>query len=844
MNLRVIPAVASAPTVIFSLNWHSLPSALPFPHYYSSQLVACQENSIHPPRNSLALDKAVGFMVLIDSVTFDLSKDLVTVACNDGQSYQWSISQVGGFKDALEAVLKCVKDSGVEAEKEKKAAAAAALAAANPKTVAPSASQESIPSSTASTSSSSSSTKRHRTASGIFSSLVASFITPTSSSSQSDTSSPAHLAHLYAYRQRRKSSQTFHKQHVDHPSNPRQTFNTSPVPQSRFLRRQARAKLVDIFRFYVASVLNEKMREHGIVGEELKSRGILDDLDEEHAVGDVSDAQSGVGGYTSAGGYVGYMARSQLRNAFAEFAKEQAVSATSSDDHSSSDESILLTPKTESDNSLSFESSATSPRGRRPSSRTSSATSVQSLKIRQLSAVLIGMTQREKRNAEEEKETMDEIKDRSLRRRWSLHEKSRLGRRVGGAVLNTYANLAGTAVPVISSPLREVVVAQDEEEESRPVEVKVVKEKASEDEIIIVMDKRRDEAETAVVKSSEKVDIPSIVVEEIREEITFPSSAVEVSQLESIPFPSVGPIPSRRAKSLPPSATPPVLANDDDDESGELELPELVSEPKEKQRDINDHQSILSSTSVHGSSSKSAPNGGSPKASSIKSTKEENIVVGSDRNQASEGSEPKRARRVALPPSTPSPTSSTSAQSSLGSPTSPTTPSSERTTSTTPPLSPSSTFSSPERPRQGVISDEKTAARSLPSPTSPSSCPSTPDSFRSKSCPLPESSEDNWFRGSPTYVAAPRPKSKHLATYEVAPPSAPAAPQDSFLSHYGAASAGALGLGLEFGSEDGVLGSTLVGTSDVFWTHFGSDNGKRSVSIIRNRGERQGVLVA
>ncbi|KAG8959040.1 hypothetical protein FRC03_008526 [Tulasnella sp. 419] len=584
MNLRVIPAVASAPTVIFSLNWHSLPSALPFPHYYSSQLVACQENSIHPPRNSLALDKAVGFMVLIDSVTFDLSKDLVTVACNDGQSYQWSISQVGGFKDALEAVLKCVKDSGVEAEKEKKAAAAAALAAANPKTVAPSASQESIPSSTASTSSSSSSTKRHRTASGIFSSLVASFITPTSSSSQSDTSSPAHLAHLYAYRQRRKSSQTFHKQHVDHPSNPRQTFNTSPVPQSRFLRRQARAKLVDIFRFYVASVLNEKMREHGIVGEELKSRGILDDLDEEHAVGDVSDAQSGVGGYTSAGGYVGYMARSQLRNAFAEFAKEQAVSATSSDDHSSSDESILLTPKTESDNSLSFESSATSPRGRRPSSRTSSATSVQSLKIRQLSAVLIGMTQREKRNAEEEKETMDEIKDRSLRRRWSLHEKSRLGRRVGGAVLNTYANLAGTAVPVISSPLREVVVVQDEEEESRPVEVKVVKEKASEDEIIIVMDKRRDEAETAVVKSSEKVDIPSIVVEEIREEITFPSSAVEVSQLESIPFPSVGPIPSRRAKSLPPSATPPVLANDDDNESGELELPELVSEPKEKQR--------------------------------------------------------------------------------------------------------------------------------------------------------------------------------------------------------------------------------------------------------------------
>lgn len=354
MNLRIVPAVQSSPTVIFSLNWHNLPSSLPLPNFYSGQFAACQDASIPSPRNTLALDKAVGFHLLLESVTFDLARGVVAVAWLDKRVQEWAIEDVQGLKSALEDVLDCVRQSGEEADREKKAAAAAAAQAKAGHSHSASVTSTSD---TTSTPSSSSAHKRHRTASGIFSSLVASFITPPSSP---DPNAPAQL-----YRARRSKTVSggvvplIHKQNIFHPSNKRENFPANSVPQSRFLRRQARAKLVDVFRFYVATRLTSEMRASGIVGDELKERGILDDLDADEEDG---ASAPGTSGYAAAGGYVAYMARSMLRNALAEAkADEDSLS-------SSSEDSLLLTPPNNSDTSLPSDTSSKS----RPSSSSSS----------------------------------------------------------------------------------------------------------------------------------------------------------------------------------------------------------------------------------------------------------------------------------------------------------------------------------------------------------------------------------------------------------------------------------------------------------------------------------------
>ncbi|KAG9008210.1 hypothetical protein FRB93_006778 [Tulasnella sp. JGI-2019a] len=452
MNLRIIPAIPSQPTVIFSLNWHAPPSSLSLPHFYSSQLVSCQDFRLPVPRNPLAVDKAVGLHLLIDSVTFDLARQTVNVAWVDSRSMEWSVNESQGFRQALEDVLDCVRMSGVEAEKEKKAAAAAALAArANAPGHArsdsspyPSSSSPSEPSSSASTSTPSKGHSRHRTASGIFSSLVASFISPPSNSSSNAAASTANPTSYFSSTRRRGSianGQAYHRQHVFHPSNKRESLPPSNVAQSRYLRRQARAKLVDIFRYHVASRLTQKMREAGIVGEELRQRGILDDLEDGE---EYEGPMPGTGGFAAAGGYVAYMARSLLRKTLSEVSKDEEESWSSG---SSGDESLLLTPKDQqaslaadvpsdcvSDNASSKKTSASAPSSRsgspaprstrRSSSRASTAASPQTQQIRHLSSVLIGLTQKDKRSTNDEREMMDMVKERSLRRRWSLAEAS------------------------------------------------------------------------------------------------------------------------------------------------------------------------------------------------------------------------------------------------------------------------------------------------------------------------------------------------------------------------------------------------------------------------------------
>lgn len=292
------------------------------------------------------------------------------------------------------------------------------------------------------------------------------------------------------YRPRRNSSQVYHRQHVFHPTNKRETLPVQPVAQSRYLRRQARAKLVDIFRYYIASRLTRKLREAGIVGEELRSRGILDHL--EDFEGSEQGPMEGTGGFAAAGGYVAYMARSMLRNALAEVAKCRDEELE--DSWSSSDESLLLTPKdVETQLAADVPSDATSSsssdyisvkkptRARSPSpapsaksARSSSTKSStrrikssppQTQQIRHLSSVLIGLTQKDRRSTADEREVLGMVKERSLRRRWSLAETSfnphAQHRPVEEARRSPKSNgwRDGTfGSPLVASPLREVEV--------------------------------------------------------------------------------------------------------------------------------------------------------------------------------------------------------------------------------------------------------------------------------------------------------------------------------------------------------------------------------------------------
>ncbi|KIO22397.1 hypothetical protein M407DRAFT_245179, partial [Tulasnella calospora MUT 4182] len=487
MNLRIIPAHPTSPTVIFSLNWHNLPSSLPLPSFYSQHLAQCSDAGIPTPRNTLAMDKAVGFHLLLESVTFDLARLVVVVAWLDKRSEEWPILSIEGLQKSLEGVLDCVRQSGEEAEKEKKAAQQQATAA---KASPASSSTPDIPSTAAAASApanAQSARERRRTASGIFSSLVASFITPPAtpdSASNAAANIPAHLAHLPRRRPSKGTAfvgfvELYHAQHIMHPQNKRDAFPPNAVPQSRFLRRQARAKLVDVFRHYVAGRLTTAMRKSGILGDELKERGVLDDMDEE-VEGVESGPMPGTSGFQAAGGYISFMARSMLRNALAEQEKAKAAAAaaasTSSDDSfsSSSEESLLLTPKNGSDTSLpSSDGSKRSAKAVAVAARRRSVPTPtpQARQIRQISSLLIGLTQKDKRAANDEREMLELVKERSLRRRYSLSESSSLNASTSRIRIGNLP--ADWNKPVVPSPLRNVEVAA-EPESSKEEEITVV----------------------------------------------------------------------------------------------------------------------------------------------------------------------------------------------------------------------------------------------------------------------------------------------------------------------------------------------------------------------------------
>ncbi|KAG8881600.1 hypothetical protein FRB97_009353 [Tulasnella sp. 331] len=475
MNLRIIPAIPSQPTVIFSLNWHAPPSSLSLPHFYSSQLVSCQDFRLPVPRNPLAFDKAVGFHLLIDSVTFDLARQIVSVAWVDSRSMEWSVNESQGLKQALEDVMECVRMSGVEADQEKKAAATTSPSKTNTQGHARSANDLSSPSSSLSSPTSSIQIRRHnhhRISSRLFSSLITTLINPPATPSLKGASIPANTSSYFSSTHRRDAvanRQVYHRQHIFHPSNKRETLPSIPVAQYRYLRQRARAKIVDIFRYHVASHLTRKMRDSDIMGEEER----------------YGDSKPGTGGFAAVGGYVAYMARSMLRKALSEIS-EVSKDEESWSNGSSRHESLSLTPKDQDDTPLAADvpsgcgadcapskktaltpsSCSGSPAplsAHRSSPRASTAASPQTQQIRHLSSVLIDLIRKDNQDAANHREMMDRIEERALRRRWSLAEtttspKSVLPPRDLDSSRKEPKCQDAFGKPLVSSPLREVEV--------------------------------------------------------------------------------------------------------------------------------------------------------------------------------------------------------------------------------------------------------------------------------------------------------------------------------------------------------------------------------------------------
>ncbi|KAG8859713.1 hypothetical protein FRB96_004287 [Tulasnella sp. 330] len=452
MNLRIIPAIPSQPT-----------------------LVSCQDFRLPVPRNPLAFDKAVGFHLLIDSVTFDLARQIVSVAWVDSRSMEWSVNESQGLKQALEDVMECVRMSGVEADQEKKAAATTSPSKTNTQGHARSANDLSSPSSSLSSPTSSIQIRRHnhhRISSRLFSSLITTLINPPATPSLKGASIPANTSSYFSSTHRRDAvanRQVYHRQHIFHPSNKRETLPSIPVAQYRYLRQRARAKIVDIFRYHVASHLTRKMRDSDIMGEEER----------------YGDSKPGTGGFAAVGGYVAYMARSMLRKALSEIS-EVSKDEESWSNGSSRHESLSLTPKDQDDTPLAADvpsdcgadcapskktaltpsSCSGSPAplsAHRSSPRASTAASPQTQQIRHLSSVLIDLIRKDNQDAANHREMMDRIEERALRRRWSLAEtttspKSVLPPRDLDSSRKEPKCQDAFGKPLVSSPLREVEV--------------------------------------------------------------------------------------------------------------------------------------------------------------------------------------------------------------------------------------------------------------------------------------------------------------------------------------------------------------------------------------------------
>jgi len=121
MLLKLIPA-RQEPTIHFSLCFKELPSDLPTPPSWTSQLSHLMHEDLEVPVTLLSLDRAAGVTCLLEDVTLDMEKGEVRCRFIDGSVDSWYFGAGGkvhgdALVDALEGIVRNVKESTLEDER-------------------------------------------------------------------------------------------------------------------------------------------------------------------------------------------------------------------------------------------------------------------------------------------------------------------------------------------------------------------------------------------------------------------------------------------------------------------------------------------------------------------------------------------------------------------------------------------------------------------------------------------------------------------------------------------------------------------------------------------------------
>jgi hypothetical protein len=121
MLLKLIPA-RQEPTIHFSLCFKDLPSDLPTPTAWTSQLSHLMHEDLEVPVTLLSLDRAAGVTCLLEDVTLDMEKGEVRCRFIDGSVDGWYFGAGGkahgdALVDALEGIVRDVKESTLEDER-------------------------------------------------------------------------------------------------------------------------------------------------------------------------------------------------------------------------------------------------------------------------------------------------------------------------------------------------------------------------------------------------------------------------------------------------------------------------------------------------------------------------------------------------------------------------------------------------------------------------------------------------------------------------------------------------------------------------------------------------------
>ncbi|KAF8153131.1 hypothetical protein B0H34DRAFT_93241 [Crassisporium funariophilum] len=249
MLLKLIPPLGE-PTIHFSFAFPDLPPHLPHPPAYTAQLHHLLIEDLEVPTTVHSLDKAAGVTSLLEEVCLDMQDERVRCRFVDGLEEEWGMREGEGLVGRLEGIVRDVRESTVEDERERERV----MEAQRERDRVRLQMRFSVPPPSALPSAKGA---RHKKQRSLFMQIVSSIVNLTSPSSSSHHPSLSLPSHAPTPPPSPTHQTTFHHPsspiHSSHPPPPPATTTTPPgsSPRARALRRAARSALVDTYRLYV-----------------------------------------------------------------------------------------------------------------------------------------------------------------------------------------------------------------------------------------------------------------------------------------------------------------------------------------------------------------------------------------------------------------------------------------------------------------------------------------------------------------------------------------------------------------------------------------------------------------